>query len=71
MKSILLIDNHEKVRRLYSVNLEAYTGADIIEMDSIDNAMIYLEDDDADIVIVRGKMDQRNADEIVSQYLND
>jgi hypothetical protein len=63
MNVILLVDNHEKTRHLYSVNLEVYTGASVVQVDSIEDAISYLEINNPQIVITRSKIEQRNAGE--------
>lgn len=69
MNDILLLDNHEKTRRLYSINLEAYTGANVIEVEKIEDAVEYLDDYSPSIVIARSKIEQRNAAERVANIL--
>jgi hypothetical protein len=69
MNDILLLDNHEKTRRLYSINLEAYTGANVIEVEKIEDAVEYLDDYSPSIVIARSKIDQRNAADRVANIL--
>lgn len=69
MADILLLDNHEKTRRLYSVNLEVYTASNVIECDNIETAVDYLENFTPQIIIVRSKIDQRNADESLYKVL--
>ena len=71
MNNILLLDDHEKTRRLYSANLEVYTGANVIEFGEIDQAIEYLDDEIPQIIIVRSKVQQRNAAEKISQILKD
>ena len=69
MDNILFLDNHEITRRLYSANIEVYTGANVIELDSIEDAITYLDEYEPKLIITRSKIEQRNAGEKISILL--
>ena len=60
MKTILLVDNRPKASQLYSVGLEAYVGATVIECHNIDEAAEYLFSNAPRIVITRSPIEQRD-----------
>ncbi len=60
MSTILIIDNRPNAGHLYTVGLEAYVGAVIVEFDSINEATDYLLNNAPDILITRSPIDERD-----------
>jgi hypothetical protein len=59
--TILIVDNHSRCGQLYSVSLEAYIGATVVEFSVIDEAIDFLASNTPRIIITRGLFDQRDA----------
>jgi hypothetical protein len=58
---IVLVDNLKRSSQLYTVGLEAYVGAVVVEFSTIDEAVDYIGSNTPAIVITRGTFDQRDA----------
>jgi hypothetical protein len=58
---IVIVDNHKRSGQLYSVGLEAYVGATVVEFGLIEEAVEFLSSNSPAIIITRGLFDQRDA----------
>ncbi len=67
---IVIVDNLKRSSQLYSVGLEAYVGAVVVEFNSIDDAVDYLSTNSPAIILTRGTFDQRDAGVKFSQIID-
>ena len=67
--SILLVDNHSRSSQLYSVGLEAYVGAEVTVLGSVEEAVEFLSSNTPSIIITRALIDQREAGVKFSQFI--
>ena len=49
--TILIVDNHVKTSMLYASSFEVYLAAKVIEIHDIDEANLYLQDFEPDIIL--------------------
>lgn len=70
MSTIVILDNRPKAGHLYTVGLEAYVGANIVEVDSINEAAEYLSNNAPNILITRSPIEERDLGFKFNQLIN-
>jgi hypothetical protein len=60
MNIILIVDNKSKTAQLYSAGLEAYVGAEVVEIQNIEEATEYIFHHAPNIVITRSPIQERD-----------
>lgn len=67
--AILLVDNHSRSSQLYSVGLEAYVGAEVTVLGSVEEAIEFLSSNTPSIIITRSMFEQRDAGVKFAQFI--
>jgi hypothetical protein len=60
MSKVLIVDYYPKTSQLYTLSLEAYVGASVVEMSDVAQAIDFIKDFLPPVIITRGMFEQRD-----------
>lgn len=68
-KSVVIIDDYEKFSSLYATSLEVYLNVSVSKFNKYSDAVEFLKDNFADVVISRSKISNENVDKKLHTFL--